>query len=129
MGHFSSSSTQRVLFEPSNRTKAVGSANDTSKRKSRTHLNDTDRLALMSLCVEHQAEHVPNKKTAFWLLMSELLEKENNIKLRDPQKTVTILVAKRKAEISIQSKESGTLILFATIRFVKYFKILTCYSY
>lgn len=77
-------------------------------RKTRTHLSNDDKIILLNLCVECQAEHVHNKKMAFWILISELLEKETGVKLKDPQKTVNILVARRKAEVRTQSRESGT---------------------
>jgi hypothetical protein len=78
-----------------------------AQRKTRTYLTDEDKVVLMNLCVDYQADHVRNKKTEFWSMISELLEQTAGVTLKEPQKTVRGLVAKRKATVKVQLKESG----------------------
>ncbi|KAH0604108.1 uncharacterized protein H6S33_007139 [Morchella sextelata] len=73
-------------------------------------IRDQKPSVLMRLCVDYQAEHVQGKNSGFWLLISELLEqKSGGVKLKDPQKTVSLIVARRRAEVRMQERESGTV--------------------
>jgi hypothetical protein len=61
----------------------------------------------MNLCVDYQADNIRNKKGEFWSMISEMLLQTTGVTLKDPRKTVLGLVAKRKATINVQLKESG----------------------
>ncbi|KAH0609204.1 uncharacterized protein H6S33_001432 [Morchella sextelata] len=81
-----------------------------SSRRSHCTIREGEKIVLMRLCVDYQADHVQGKKNAFWLFISELLEQETGgVKLKDPQKTVSWMVARRRAEVRMQERESGTV--------------------
>lgn len=71
-----------------------------STKPRRTFLTEDNKLTLMKLCLVHEAEHRPGKKSAFWVDISERLLQESGIKLRDPHGTVKGLVAARKATLT-----------------------------
>ncbi|KAH0608310.1 uncharacterized protein H6S33_002362 [Morchella sextelata] len=81
-----------------------------SSRRPRCTITEGEKVVLMHLYVDYQVKHVQGKKSAFWLLISELLEQESGgVKLKDPQKTVSLIVARRRAEVRMQERESGTV--------------------
>jgi hypothetical protein len=95
------------LPPPAECTPSVSPTRSDAPRKERTHVNDDDKVVLMTLCTQYQAEHVRNKKMGFWLMISELLEQNTGLKLRDPSKTVAGIVAKRKATVRKEKSTSG----------------------
>ncbi|KAI5801182.1 hypothetical protein EDC01DRAFT_628132 [Geopyxis carbonaria] len=80
-----------------------------SKHRSRSYMSNDHKLMLMKLCVDHQDKNVYGSKKQFWLDISAMLEEETGLKLRDPQSTVSGLVATREAVVKKQRKESGTV--------------------
>ncbi|KAF8445457.1 hypothetical protein BDZ91DRAFT_753715 [Kalaharituber pfeilii] len=58
----------------------------------RTQLNDEEKLHLVHLCIEYQAEHVKGKKGAFWEKIRMLLKEQIGKDLRDPHSIMRILL-------------------------------------
>ncbi|RPB05755.1 hypothetical protein L873DRAFT_1797486 [Choiromyces venosus 120613-1] len=50
----------------------------------RTYLTDENKLALVKLCVENQADFQERRKGQFWMMISGLLEQEIGVSLKDP---------------------------------------------
>jgi hypothetical protein len=89
-----------ALAPPAERTPSVSptrsQADSEPQRKKRTHLTQDDKLVLMNLCVDYQAEHVQNNKGRFWTKITELLDQATGVRLCDPSKTVAGLVVQRQ---------------------------------
>ncbi|RPA99887.1 hypothetical protein L873DRAFT_1806043 [Choiromyces venosus 120613-1] len=49
-----------------------------------TYLTDENKLALVKLCVENQADFQERRKGQFWMMISGLLEQEIGVSLKDP---------------------------------------------
>jgi hypothetical protein len=56
----------------------------TGAAKRRVHLTEETKLSLIKLCIENQADFQQGKKMQFWATMSELLQQEAAIHLKDP---------------------------------------------
>lgn len=54
------------------------------RAKRRVHLTDELKLCLIKLCVENQVDFQLGKKMQFWATMSQLLQQEAGILLKDP---------------------------------------------
>ncbi|RPA95932.1 hypothetical protein L873DRAFT_1811990, partial [Choiromyces venosus 120613-1] len=57
----------------------------------RTHLTDENKLALVKICVENQADFQEQKKGQFWAMISGLLQQEVGVSLKDPAGMFKIL--------------------------------------
>ncbi|KAI5792001.1 hypothetical protein EDC01DRAFT_630496 [Geopyxis carbonaria] len=81
----------------------------------RSFMTDEHKLKLMRICVDSQEKNVYGSKGTnyeqkqFWLDVRAMLEDETGLKLKDPQSTVSSLVATREAVVKRQRKESGTV--------------------
>jgi hypothetical protein len=86
------------LAPPAERTPSVSPTRSDAEpqRKKRAHLTENDKLVLMNLCVDYQAEHVQNNKGRFWQKIAELLDQQTGVRLSYPSKTVAGLVVQRQ---------------------------------
>ncbi|KAI5781925.1 hypothetical protein EDC01DRAFT_632634 [Geopyxis carbonaria] len=75
----------------------------------RAALQETDRLFLIKLCVEHQIDHRERNIGRFWRKISALLKDSTGIQLRDPSRTVNSWVDARRPVLARQITESGTV--------------------
>lgn len=58
-----------------------------ASNKKRTYLTETNKLALVKLCVENQETYRPGKKKEFFAYISQLLLQEEQVMLKEPSGT------------------------------------------
>ncbi|KAA8914910.1 hypothetical protein FN846DRAFT_992846 [Sphaerosporella brunnea] len=100
------------LAPPAERTPSISPTRPDAElqRKKRTHLTQDDKLVLMNLCVDYQAEHVQNNKGRFWQKITELLDQETGVRLGDPSRTVAGLVVQRQVLKEVpDDRKSGSV--------------------
>ena len=94
---------------PSTSSGASSSIGRGSGALKRSHLTAGDKLALVTLCVEHQALNVYETKGVFWATVTRLLLDQNGVVLKDPQQTMMDYTTARRHKVNVQVKQSGTV--------------------
>jgi hypothetical protein len=80
---------------------------DPEVQPDRARLSDDERMALMKLCVANMDSHNKGSKQRFLDLISDLLYEETGVRLKNPFRSVNVIISHRREVIKWQAKESG----------------------
>jgi protein-tyrosine-phosphatase len=80
-----------------------------SKPSKQTKLNEADKIVLVQLCVENQEKYYYGNMKKFWIEVSVLLQQKTGKELKDPNSTITGMVALRRVKREQEKLESGTV--------------------
>lgn len=79
-----------------------------AKRGRARGMNAEKKLILIRECCEHAAEFKLNNKTAFWIMIRDLLKQRTGYLLKEPRNTVLRWVADRRDELVEEEMGSST---------------------